>query len=288
MSGTLLWRHGRGVMDCSRGRLVGIVNANPDSFSDGGVSAGFERAVAHGHLVARAGADVVEVGGESLRFSEHTPVEVEIGRVVPVIERLAAELDVPVAIDTFKASVAAAALAAGAAIVNDPTGLRDPAMMAAVADSGAGVVMTHMFGPPKVRPASFPEGDVVGRIVAWLTGQVAAARAAGIAPERIVLDPGLGLGTAPPQDLEMLHRIDEVVALGHPVLVPISNKKVLGTLTGAQASERLAETAAGLVWCRTRGAALFRVHDVEFLRRTLTVADALAGGTAERWFEVVK
>lgn len=288
MSGTAVWRHARGDLDCSRGRLVGIVNANPDSFSDGGVSAGYARAVEHGHRLARAGADVVEVGGESLRFSDPTPAQAEIERVAPVIERLAAELDVPVAVDTFKAPVAVAALAAGAAIVNDPTGLRDPAMMAAVAGSGAGVVMTHMFGPPKVRPAAFPEGDVVGSITAWLGDQVAAAVAAGIARDRIVLDPGLGLGTAPAQDLDMLHRIDRVVALGHPVLVPISNKKVLGALTGAEASERLPETAAGLVWCRTRGAALFRVHDVAFLRRVLTVADALAAGAAERWHEVVK
>lgn len=275
-------------MDCSRGRLVGIVNANPDSFSDGGASAGYELAVEHGHRLAEAGADVVEVGGESLRFSDHTPVETEIARVAPVVERLAAELDVPVAVDTFKAPVAAAALAAGAAIVNDPTGLRDPAMMRAVAATGAGVVMTHMFGPPKVRPAVFPDGDVVARITAWLRGQVEAADAAGIAGERIVVDPGLGLGTAPAQDLDLLHRIGEVVALGRPVLVPISNKKVLGTLTGAAASERLAETAAGLVWCRTRGAALFRVHDVAFLRRTLTVADAMAAGSAQRWYEVAK
>lgn len=284
----LLWRHARGTIDCARGRLVGIVNANPDSFSDNGVSAGFEAAVAHGHRVAAAGADVVEVGGESLRFSPHTPVEMEIERVVPVIERLAAELDVPVAVDTFKAPVAAAAIAAGAAIVNDPTGLRDPAMMEVLAASDAGVVMTHFFGPPKVRPESFPEGDVVARITRWLGAQMELAAEAGIARERLVLDPGLGLGISPPQDLDLLRRIGEVVALGRPVLVPISNKKVLGTLTGAVASERLAETTAGMAWCRAQGARLFRVHDVAFLRAALTVTDALAGGEVEHWHEVVK
>lgn len=282
------WRHGRGVLDCSAGRLVGIVNANPDSFSDGGVSAGTERAVAHGCALAAAGADVVEVGGESLRFSEHTPVAVEIARVVPVIERLAAELEVPVAVDTFKAPVAAAALAAGAAIVNDPTGLRDPAMLDVVAASDAGVVMTHFFGPPKVRPASFPEGDVVAAITDWLTRQVAVAGSAGIAAERLVLDPGLGLGTSPAQDLDMLRRIDEVAAIGRPVLVPISNKKVLGALTGAAAPDRLAETTAALAWCVARGARLFRVHDVAFMRGALTVAGALATGRVDRWHEVVK
>lgn len=267
---------------------MGIVNANPDSFSDGGISAGTDRAVEHGHRVAAAGAQVVEVGGESLRFSPHTPVEVEIGRVVPVIERLAAELDVPVAVDTFKAPVAAAAVAAGAVIVNDPTGLRDPAMMRAVAASDAGVVMTHFFGPPKVRPEAFPDGDVVDAITGWLAAQMAAAEAAGIDRERIVLDPGLGLGTSPEQDLEMLHRIDEVVALGRPVLVPISNKKVLGALTGAAAPDRLAETTAALTWCHMRGARLFRVHDVAFMGAALTVASALVTGAPDRWHQVVK
>jgi dihydropteroate synthase len=206
VSAHLRWRHGRGALDCERARLVGIVNANPDSFSDNGISAGTERAVAHGRALAAAGADVVEVGGESLRFAPHTPVDVEIARVVPVIERLCADLDVPVAVDTFKAPVAAAAIAAGAAVVNDPTGLRDPEMMDTVARSDAGVVMTHFFGPPKVRPRSFPEGDVVARITAWLGDQVAAAASAGIAPERIVLDPGLGLGTSPPPDLDLPRR----------------------------------------------------------------------------------
>jgi dihydropteroate synthase len=286
--GDLRWRHAGGVLDCGRARLVGIVNANPDSFSDNGVSAGTERAIAHAHLLAEAGADVVEVGGESLRFSEHTAVDVEIARVVPVIERLSGELDVPVAVDTFKAPVAAAALEAGASIVNDPTGLRDAAMMDVVATSRAGVVMTHFFGLPKVRPSAFPDGDVVGLIAGWLARQFALAGEAGIAPERIVFDPGLGLGMSPAQDLELLRRIDEIVALGRPVLVPISNKKVLGALTGAVAADRLAETTAGLVWCRARGACLFRVHDVAFMRRALTVVEALAGLEVEAWHEVVK
>ncbi|MGD9572633.1 MAG: dihydropteroate synthase [Thermoleophilia bacterium] len=282
------WEHARGVIDCARGRLVGIVNANPDSFSDGGVSAGTGRAVAHGRALAEAGADVVEVGGESLRFSDHTPVEVEIGRVVPVIERLRAELDVPVAVDTFKAPVAEAAIAAGAAIVNDPTGLRDPEMARVVAAGGAGLVLTHFFGPPKVRPASFPDVDVPSAVAAWARARLAHAGEAGIPAGRIVIDPGVGLGKSPEQDLDLLHRIDEVVALGRPVLVPISNKKVLGALTGRAAPDRLAGTAAGLVWCRLRGAALFRVHDVAFMRDALRVTEALMEGRAERWFEVSK
>lgn len=282
------WEHAGGVIDCARGRLVGIVNANPDSFSDGGVSAGTERAVAHGRELARLGADVVEVGGESLRFSDHTPADVEIARVVPVIAALAAELTVPVAVDTFKPAVAAAALAAGAVILNDPTGLREPGMAEVAAAGGVGVVLTHFFGPPKVRPTDFPDVDVPSAVRAWALARMDAAQRAGIPARRIVIDPGVGLGKSPEQDLQLLHRIDEVVAIGRPVLVPISNKKVLGALTGRAAPDRLAGTAAGLVWCRARGATVFRVHDVGFMRDALRVADALVTGEAERWFDVLK
>lgn len=288
MTADLRWRHARGMLDCSRGRLVGIVNANPDSFSDGGAHSGTEAAVAHGRGLAALGADVVEVGGESLRFAPPSPPEVEIGRVVPVIERLAAELDVPVAVNTYKPPVAAAAIAAGAAIVNDPTGLRDPEMAAVAAGAGVGVVAAHFFGPPKVRPASFPDVDVPAVVAEWARERVAWAAERGIAPERLVIDPGIGLGKSPPQDLELMRRLDEVAAAGRPVLVPISNKKVLGAITGAAAPDRLAETTAALAWCRTRGATLFRVHDVGFARAALEVAEALVTGRPERWHDVEK
>jgi dihydropteroate synthase len=284
----LRWRHAAGALDCSRGRLVGIVNANPDSFSDGGAHAGTEAAVAHGLRLAEQGADVVEVGGESLRFAPPSPPEIEIDRVVPVVERLSAALDVPVAIDTYKPAVAAAAIAAGAAILNDPTGLRDPEMAAVAAAGGVGVVAAHLFGPPKVRPAAFPDVDVPAVVAEWARERVGWAAERGIPPERLVIDPGVGLGKSPAQDLGLLRRLDEVVAAGRPVLVPISNKKVLGAITGATAAERLAETAAAMVWCRTRGATLFRVHEVGFLRDALEVAEALVTGRPERWHDVEK
>lgn len=284
----LAWHHAGGVLDCSRGRLVGIVNANPDSFSDGGAHAGIERAVRHGLRLAAQGAAVVEVGGESLRFSQPTPADVEIARVVPVIERLAAELPVPVAIDTFKPAVARAAIAAGAAILNDPTGLREPEMARAAAEGGVGVVAAHFFGPPKVRPASFPDVDVASVVAGWARERVAWAAERGIPPERLVIDPGVGLGKSPAQDLDLLRRLEEVVAVGRPVLMPISNKKVLGAITGAPASRRLSGTAAAVAWCRSRGATLFRVHNVRFLRGALEVADALASGRPDRWHDVEK
>jgi dihydropteroate synthase len=288
VSAGLRWHHARGVLDCRRGRLVGVVNANSDSFSDGGAHAGTEEAVAHGRRLAAEGADVVEVGGESLRFSDPTPAEVEIGRVVPVIEALAAELEVPVAVDTFKPAVARAAIAAGAAILNDPTGLREPGMAEAAAEGGVGVVLTHFFGRPKFRPTSFPDVDVPAAVVAWAGEALARAGEAGIPAERIVIDPGVGLGKSPAQDLDLLRRIDEVAALGRPVFVPISNKKVLGALTGLLAPDRLPATTAAMTWCRARGATVFRVHDVGFLRHALDVADALVTGAPGRWHDVPK
>lgn len=283
-----LWRHAGGVIDCGRGHLVGIVNATPDSFTDEGRHFGTDASVAHGVALAAAGASVVEVGGESLRFSQPTPVEEQVRRVAPVIARLVREVDVPVAVDTFTPEVAQEAIAAGAVILNDPTGLRDDAMLRVAADGGVGVVMTHFFGEPKVRPTSFPDVDVPRTVVAWGQEALARAAAAGIPPERIVIDPGVGLGKSPAQDLDLLHRIHEVGRLGRPVFVPISNKKVLGAVTGLAAADRLAPTAAGMAWCRLRGAAIFRVHDVAFLRHALTALEAMLAGEPEAWHDVVK
>lgn len=284
----MLWRHARGVLDCSRGRLVGIVNATPDSFTDAGAHYGTDRAVRHGLRLAAQGADVIEVGGESLRFSAPTDPEEEIARVVPVIRALVERLAVPVAVDTYKPPVAEAAIAAGAAILNDPTGLRAPEMRRVAAAGGVGVVMAHFFGEPKVRPTGFPDVDVVAAVRDWAREAAAEAAAAGIDPEAVVIDPGVGLGKSPPQDLDLLHRLGELRALGRPLLIPISNKKVLGALTGAPAKRRLSGTTAGLTWCRAAGATLFRVHNVRFLRPALQVSEALATGRAERWHDVVK
>jgi dihydropteroate synthase len=283
-----MWRHAAGTLDCSRGHLIGIVNATPDSFTDEGRHFGTAASVAHGVALAAEGASVVEVGGESLRFSERTDVAEEIRRVVPVITELVRELECPVAIDTFKPDVAEAAIAAGAVILNDPTGLRDPAMLRLAAGTGVGIVMTHFFGTPKIRPRSFPEVDVPAAVVAWATEALATTAAAGIDPERIVVDPGVGLGKSPPQDLDLLHRLDELLVLGRPIFVPISNKKVLGAVTGRAAADRLAPNAAAVSWCRLRGASIFRVHDVAFLRDVLTMTEALLAGAPAVWHEVIK
>ncbi len=282
------WAHATGSLDCSHGRLIGIVNATPDSFSDNGAHYGTDRALAHGVRLAAQGASVVEVGGESLRFSEPTPADVEIDRVVPVIERLVREIDVPVAIDTFKAPVAEAAIAAGASILNDPTGLRDPTMRDVAASTAVGVVLTHFFGEPKVRPTTFPDVDVPQTVIAWAQQALREAEDAGIDPQRIVVDPGVGLGKSPPQDLDLLHRLAELQVIGRPIFVPISNKKVIGAVTGALAKERLSGTTAAMAWCRAQGATIFRVHNVKFLARAMAMADALAEGHPARWHDVPK
>ncbi len=287
MSG-LVWRHAAGTLDCANGHLVGIVNATPDSFTDEGRHFGTDASVAHGERLAGEGASIVEVGGESLRFSDHTDVAKEIARVVPVIERLVARLDVPVAIDTFKPEVADAAIAAGASILNDPTGLREPEMTRIAAHTGVGVVLTHFFGEPKVRPESYPDVDVPEAILAWGREALATAIAAGINPECIVIDPGVGLGKSPAQDLDLLNRIDEIADLERPVFVPISNKKVLGAVTGREAKDRQAPTAAGVTWCRILGARIFRVHDVAFMRDVLVMTEALLAGTVDGWRDVAK
>ena len=267
---------------------MGIVNATPDSFTDEGAHHGPERAVAHGLRLARQGADIVEVGGASLRFGPPEDPAVEIARVEPVIAALAGRLSVPVAVDTYKPEVARAAIAAGASILNDPTGLRDAAMRRVAAETGVGVVAAHFAGEPNVRPLHFPDIDVTAAVLAWARRTLLLAARDGIPPERIVIDPGVGLGKSPPQDLDLLHRLSELTPLGRPIFVPISNKKVIGAVTGAPAKQRLAGTAAALVWCRARGATLFRVHNVKFLRGTLEMADALAEGRPARWHEVVK
>jgi dihydropteroate synthase len=286
--GSRRWEHAAGWLDCSRGHLVGIVNATPDSFSDEGRHFGTDASVAHGVALAAAGASVVEVGGESLRFSARTDPDEEIRRVIPVIRRLVSEVDCPVAVDTFKAVVADAAIDAGAVILNDPTGLRDPAMMRVASATGVGVVMTHFFGSPKVRPRSFPDVDVPRAVVEWATTAIQDAASAGVDRSRIVIDPGVGLGKSPSQDLDLLHRLGELAVLGRPIFVPISNKKVLGAVTGRAVTERLAPTAAGVAWCRVRGASIFRVHEVGFLRDVLTMTEAMLAGSPDDWHDVVK
>jgi dihydropteroate synthase len=258
--------------------LMGIVNVTPDSFSDGGRWLDPGAAVAHGLQLAREGAGILDVGGESTRpGAEPVPADEEIRRVVPVIAGLrAAGVDAVLSIDTVKASVAAAALDAGATYVNDVTALRgDPDLAALVADRGATCCLMHMQGEPRTMQDAPRYTDVVDDVRAFLETRVAAAVAAGIPEERLQLDPGIGFGKTVEHNLQLLARLDELVALGFPLVVGTSRKSFLGRLTGrTDPEDRLAATIATTVLAFTQGARVFRVHDVAPARDALLVTAA--------------
>jgi dihydropteroate synthase len=259
-------------------RVMGVVNVTPDSFSDGGLYLDSAAAVEHALELAREGAAILDVGGESTRpGAEPVPAEEELRRVVPVIEGMvAAGARAQISVDTSKASVAAAALDAGATLVNDVTALRaDPGMAALVAASGADCCLMHMLGEPRTMQEDPRYDDVVSEVKAFLEERMAYAIAAGVAEERILLDPGIGFGKTGEHNLELLSRLDELVALGRPVVVGTSRKSFLGRLAGGRATdERLAGTIATNVIAFERGASVFRVHDVGPVHDALAVAAA--------------
>jgi dihydropteroate synthase len=264
-------------------RVMGVVNVTPDSFSDGGRYLDPDAAVAHALALAAEGADVLDFGGESTRpGAEPVPAEEERRRVGPVIERVAGRSPAQLSIDTSKATVAEAAIAAGATMVNDVTALRgDPEMAGLVADRGVDCCLMHMLGEPRTMQLDPHYDDVVGEVAAFLEERLAFAVRAGIREERILLDPGIGFGKTLEHNLELLRRLDEIVALGRPVVVGTSRKSFLGLLTGrAEPDQRLAGTIATNVLALERGAAVFRVHDVGPVREALVVA---AATVSERW-----
>lgn len=265
-------------------RLMGIVNVTPDSFSDGGEFLDASAAVEHGLALAREGAHILDVGGESTRpGAEPVSLEEELRRVVPVVEGLAAQsTGARMSIDTSKAVVARAALAAGADIVNDVTALRgDSAMVETVAASEADCCLMHMLGEPRTMQVQPRYDDVLDDVKAFLEERMAFAVREGIAEERILLDPGIGFGKTVEHNLELLRRLDEIVALGRPVVIGTSRKRFLGRIVGSDdPRERLAATIATNVMALERGARVFRVHDVQPVADALAVASATLTG---RW-----
>src|SRR4051794_2455703 len=240
--------------------VMGVVNVTPDSFSDGGLYFSLDAAVAHAEQLAGEGAAILDVGGESTRpGASPVPLADEIERIVPVVERLR---DVRVSIDTRKAAVASAALDAGASIVNDVSAFRhDPAMAGVVADAGAGCCLMHMLGDdPRTMQSDPRYVDVVSDVKAFLSERLAFAVSEGVAEERVWLDPGIGFGKTIEHNLELLRRLDEIVALGRPVVVGASRKSFLGKLTGRPEQERDVATVATTVMAFERGASIFRVH----------------------------
>ncbi|HEX7290063.1 MAG TPA: dihydropteroate synthase [Conexibacter sp.] len=254
-------------------RIMGVLNVTPDSFSDGGRFLDADAAVAHGLLLAGEGADILDVGGESTRpGAESVAPEEQIRRVVPPIERLiAAGVDAQISIDTTRLAVAEAAVAAGATYVNDLSAFRaDPDLAGLVADRGLDCCLSHMRGDPRTMQSQAVYHDVVSEVKAFLEERLAVAVAAGVAEERIMLDPGIGFAKTLEHNLELLRRLGELTALGRPIVIGTSRKSFLGRITGREADDRLPGTIATNVLALERGASVFRVHDVR------AVADALA------------
>jgi dihydropteroate synthase len=258
-------------------RLMGIVNATPDSFSDRQGAKSPLSLVARAHELVDAGAAIVDVGGESGRTDrEAIPVEEEIARVVPVVERLAAD-GLTVSVDTWRAPVARAALTAGATMINDVSALIDPGVADACAEAGASLVITHTRVPPKVK--GFPEyADVVSDVIELLAERAAVAEARGVERGRLVFDPGIDLGKTPADSIEVLRRLPELAVLGGPLLVAVSRKDFLGAVTGTAPAARDPGTLAAIDRAVAGGADILRVHDVAGVRDYLAVRAALDGG----------
>jgi dihydropteroate synthase len=278
-----VWRTARGPIALDRPVLMGILNVTPDSFSDGGRYAGLDSALAQADALLEAGAIVVDIGGESTRpgRSATVPTEIELERVLPVVEALGRRHpSLVMTVDTVKSAVARAALDAGAAAINDVSALRlDPAMAATVAAASAGLVLMHSRGS-LLEIASYTHAsytDVLGEVVAELRAAIAAAGAAGVATHAIAVDPGFGFSKTVEQNILLFDQLEALHTLGRPVLVGPSRKRFLGAVTGqpVEARDRATAAACALAW--ERGARIFRVHDVAAARDALAFASALGG-----------
>jgi dihydropteroate synthase len=259
--------------------LMGIVNASPDSFSDGGLHATVDAQVGLARELLAAGADILDIGGESASTgSPPVPAEEEIERVVPLVERAVAELGAIVSVDTYKPQVARAAIAAGAKIVNDVSGLRDPALAEVCAQTGAALVLMHTRAAPRERLQD-PDlySDVTGEVLAFLRERIALAVSLGVEREQLIVDPGPDFAKTPAQTIRLLAEVGRMHELGRPLLMAISRKDFIGALTGRSPRERLPGTLAALAHGVEHGAHIFRVHDVAAAADFLTVRAALSG-----------
>jgi dihydropteroate synthase len=262
--------------------LLGIVNVTPDSFSDGGMYLDPQRAVAHGLELVRQGAHLLDIGGESSRpGSQPIGAEEELARILPVVRGLAERTDVPLSVDTTKAAVADAALAAGAHVINDITALRgDPDLAEVVRRRGAGLILMHMRGTPATMQDDPHYDDVVREVAEFLQARLQAAEDLGIAGTRVVLDPGVGFGKTAEHNLRLIARLDELNKLGRPVCLGVSRKGFLGRLLGRGVEERLAGSLAVACFALARGSAqVLRVHDVAATWDAVRVFEALAGAS---------
>ena len=273
------WVHRTGEIVLDRTRVMGVLNVTPDSFSDGGHFFDPNAALRHGINMVDRGADLLDIGGESTRpGSDSVPAEEEWRRISPVIRGLARKVDVPLSVDTMKADVAANAIEAGAAIVNDVSGLQDPAMVRAVSKSHVGVVAMHMLGNPKTMQQHPRYDDVILEVRAFLADRVRVLMAAGLHGETIAIDPGVGFGKTLEHNLALLRHLDRLVALGHPVVIGVSRKSFIERLGGGASGERIPGSIAAATLAVSKGAQIVRAHDVAETVQAMRVVDAIVRG----------
>ncbi len=265
--------------------VMGVLNVTRDSFSDGGRYLAFDRAVARAEEMVEEGADIIDVGAESARLeAEKLDPAAELERLLPVIEWIARHLEVAISVDTYKSVVAEAVLQAGAHIINDISGLHeDPELAGVVARHGAGLVVMHLQGSAR-QPARQPRyADVVAEVTAYLQASIETARQAGVAPDRIMVDPGIGVGKLTEHNLALLRELPRLKALGHPILVGHSRTSVIGNLVDAPIGDRLEGTLGATAALVALGVDVVRVHDVRANVRAARVADAILRGWTPPW-----
>lgn len=260
---------------------MGILNVTPDSFYDGNQHASLERALEHAHRLLEQGADILDIGGESTRpGADPVPLEHELERVVPLVEALH-KLNVPLSVDTFKPQVMQAVLAAGADIINDIYACRMPGALEAIANSHAGVCVMHMQGEPRTMQQQPKYKNVTLEVREFLVEQIRRLRVAGIAAQRISVDPGFGFGKTTQQNYQLLRNLNEIQIESYPILIGLSRKTMLGQITGKPPAERLIASVAAALSCAERGASILRVHDVAATREALQIWNAIEHGVEE-------
>ena len=266
------------VLDLARPQVMGILNVTPDSFSDGGRFVARDRALAHARAMVEEGAAIIDVGGESTRpGAEAVPVQQELDRVVPVIEALRAELPAAVSVDTSKPEVMRAAVAAGAGLINDVRALREPGALAAAVDAGVPVCLMHMQGEPRSMQQQPQYTDVVAEVRDFLLERAAACEAAGIPPDRILLDPGFGFGKTVEHNLRLLKHLPVLADTGYVVLAGLSRKSLIGAVLGLPVERRLAPSVALAVLAVWQGARIVRAHDVAATVQAVRMCEAVRG-----------
>ena len=274
----MLRTYGRRTFDFSRRTAVmAIVNRTPDSFYDRGATYGFTAAVEAGERALAEGADWLDVGGVKGGPGPAVSEAEELDRVVPLLEALRGRTDAVLSVDTYRPGVARRALAAGADVVNDPSGLRDPAMAEVAAEAGAGLVVMHTGGPPRTRPHRPAYADVVAEVRAFLADRAALAVGRGLAPDRLIVDPGHDFHKNTFHSLELTRRLGELADLGHPVLVALSNKDFVGETLDVGLDQRLEGSLAAAAFSVTAGAAIVRVHEVQPTVRVVRMVEAILG-----------